>query len=287
MRIEENYLIGISGKSKKDRDTVGKILQYLNCSPPSVDKIDHMMKFITDDEYKNNLDKYSNYQIKKYADKLKDMVCIFIGCTKEQLENEEFLDKKLGEEWALHRLNFNSFYYATPSSFDDCGYRSVLDFTEIFATYEKADKCLEKLENEDRNSRGEKAKFDSHIQSLDRLTPREFLKLLSIDCGKQTIHPNIWVNALFADYKKGSICDCIIHEKSDGCYRCDYTGYETSPDKWIITDVRFPNEVKAIRNRGGIVIKIGKPNKKNRRKFDYIIENKGNLEDLVKEIKQL
>jgi hypothetical protein len=41
----------------------------------------------------------SGFEIKKYADKLKDFVCILIGCTREQLEDQEFKEKELGEEW--------------------------------------------------------------------------------------------------------------------------------------------------------------------------------------------
>ena len=33
------------------------------------------------------------------ADKLKDIVCLLIGCTREQLEDQDFKNKELGEEW--------------------------------------------------------------------------------------------------------------------------------------------------------------------------------------------
>ena len=40
-----------------------------------------------------------NWQIKKFADKLKDIICLLINCTREQLEDESFKSKELGEEW--------------------------------------------------------------------------------------------------------------------------------------------------------------------------------------------
>ena len=37
-----------------------------------------------------DLSEVTNSEIKKFADKLKDIVCLLIGCTREQLEDQEF-----------------------------------------------------------------------------------------------------------------------------------------------------------------------------------------------------
>ena len=64
-------------------------------------------------------------------------------------------------------------------------------------------------------------------------TFREWLQLIGTEGMRNIIHPDIWVKSLFADY----------NEKS----------------KWVISDTRFPNEANAIKNRGGIVIRISRP----------------------------
>ncbi len=46
-----------------------------------------------------SISKDSGWQIKKFADKLKDIVCMLIGCTRAQLEDRGFKETPLGEEW--------------------------------------------------------------------------------------------------------------------------------------------------------------------------------------------
>lgn len=65
----------------------------------------------------------------------------------------------------------------------------------------------------------------------------------------------------------------------------------------IITDVRFKNEVEAIKNKEGIVIRVNRNNsgagnhisetELDDYSFEYIIENNGTLEDLFYKIKHL
>jgi len=86
------------------------------------------------------------------------------------------------------------------------------------------------------------------------MTPRKLLQLLGTEAGRNIIHPNIWVNALFADY----VCDdcgqkeCPTDEEDTGQM------IHRSFPRWIITDVRFPNEVKAVKERGGIMIRVNR-----------------------------
>ena len=80
-------IIGISGKKTVGKDLVGKIIQYLT-SKSNVYPFDLKLDY----SYR------SNWQIKKFADPLKDIICILIGCNRDQLENESFKSKELGEE---------------------------------------------------------------------------------------------------------------------------------------------------------------------------------------------
>lgn len=107
------------------------------------------------------------------------------------------------------------------------------------------------------------------------LTPRLLLQRLGTDAARY-VHPDIWVNALFSKFKKKS--------------------------RWIITDVRFDNEIRAIQERGGIVIRVNRDKSKdstehsnhlsetaldNYEGFDVILNNNDTLEDLIEKIRQI
>jgi hypothetical protein len=93
------------------KDTVGNIIQMLAVSnDPTV-----------------------NWEIKKYAGKLKEIACILTGCTLEQLENQEFKKLQIGSDWGM--------------------------------------------------------------------TYRELLQKLGTEAMRNGLHENVWVNALYADYK--------------------------------------------------------------------------------------
>ena len=201
------------------------------------------------------LEKCSNYQTKKFAGKLKDIACLLIGCDREQLEDREFKEKELGKEWS------KELWYCVA---DDGSY----------VPYEQN-------------------LHEHKVVDIVKLTPRKLLQLLGTEAGRQIIHPNIWVNALFADYK-GKYLSATDDMKNP---------VEMCFPNWIITDVRFPNEVQAIKDRGGIVIRVnrhdenGMPHKTlnnhssetalDNYNFDYVIENEGSIEELVQKIKQL
>jgi len=126
-------------------------------------------------------------------------------------------------------------------------------------------------------------------------TVREILQLFGTEVGRQ-IHPDTWVNALFTDYK--IIDKRSFHDPDDS--NIDYVN-------WIITDVRFKNELEAIKDRGGIVIRVNSNfidhvNKITRVDFendhlsetaldnaifDYTINNNGTIEELVEKVKEI
>jgi hypothetical protein len=83
-----------------------------------------------------------------------------------------------------------------------------------------------------------------------RMTVRELLQRLGTDAMRAGLHENTWVNALMADYTPTQV------QWSDG----PVGGYEDGPmPNWVITDTRFPNEAKAIKDAGGIVIRVDRP----------------------------
>ena len=290
-------LIGISGKVGSGKDTVGKILQYLSAGDELSKTTPNLIADWEYDWYAGT--KMGNYQIKKFADKLKDIVCLLIGCTREQLEDREFKEKELGEEWWYQQ-------YVNKLS----GHYEMVPYKQ---------KPPSHVYNDD--SKG----------ALVKLTPRKLLQLLGTEWGRGIIHPNIWVNALFADYTSNFIpckewrkdrenINCLCGGvnamgENKGITYCESKG---NPPNWIITDVRFPNEVKAIEDRGGIVIRIDDSNMKignihdevgittkgawraasvgfkhpsetalDDYNFKHVIENDGSIEDLIEKVKQL
>lgn len=78
-------------------------------------------------------------------------------------------------------------------------------------------------------------------------TVRDFLQILGTDAIRNGLHSNAWVNALMADYKVGLFFPEVTADK--------HAAYPN----WIITDVRFPNEAEAIKDRGGVIIRIDRP----------------------------
>ena len=47
----------------------------------------------------------AHWEVKSFADKLKYITCSLIGCTREQLEDREFKEKELEEEWWYVKLD--------------------------------------------------------------------------------------------------------------------------------------------------------------------------------------
>jgi hypothetical protein len=108
---------------------------------------------------------------------------------------------------------------------------------------------------------------------------RDFLQKLGTEAVRDGLHKNAWVNALMYDYY--------------GIYDID-TDVTNMPN-WIITDCRFPNEFEAIRQAGGVVVRISRDGVKpvnahpseialDGFDFDYVIENNGSLEDLKRSV---
>lgn len=169
-------------------------------------------------------------------------MCVLTGCTREQLESQEFKNSSLPDEWKI-----------------------------------------------DKDSSG-------------AITYRTLLQKLGTDLLRNQLHSEVWVNALFSKYR-----DNVDFNKN------------LPPNKnWIISDVRFPNEAKAVKNKGGIIIRINrdlviggddygftkvsvnqaekdgiiKPQHISETAldnydFDWIIDNNGSIEDLIVKTKEM
>lgn len=136
-------------------------------------------------------------------------------------------------------------------------------------------------------ARFEDQEFKKQISPFG-MTYRELLQKVGTEAMRDQIHTDVWVRALFAEFVKEA-----TKWDSDGS-----TTLEAYPN-WIITDVRFPNEADAIRERGGIMIRIfrnlGGPQTQtdlhpsetalDDYDFDITINNNGSLEDLKEQVR--
>lgn len=150
---------------------------------------------------------------------------------------------------------------------------------------------------------------------------RELLQRLGTDALRDVIHPNVHVNALFADYKL--IGDNLLEGEVRKVREEDLIY-----SNWIISDLRFPNEAQAVKDRGGLLIRVERFPKTIMRatpatdvkeipfdlgdknhldlwkggcskqhlsetaldlydKWDYVIQNDSTIEDLVEKVKEI
>ena len=119
-------------------------------------------------------------------------------------------------------------------------------------------------------------------------TYRELLQIIGTDIGRNRVRQDIWVNNLLEDYKKGIK---LVQPGDVYEYFLGSDGKVAYAPKWLITDVRFPNEIQAIRKEQGIIIKVlrdidsddheSEEALNNYHDYDYVIRNFGCLKELM------
>ena len=172
---------------------------------------------------------YSDWEIKKFAGKVKEIVSILTGIPVKDFEKAEIKEKVLGREWDLP--------------------------------------------------------FGIGIKNM---SVREMLQKVGTDCMRRHLHPDVWINALFADYRLG------VSVEEFGSQIVETQDYPY----WIITDVRFPNEADRIKEHGGILIRIDRrdiPRMDHESEtamddyhdWDYLIQNDGTIEELFESVEEV
>jgi dephospho-CoA kinase len=201
-------IISISGKAGSGKDLVGTIIQILTKYPEKDDA--SILLLSTGNNGEKFTQEDSCWEIKKFADKLKQIVCLTTGCQMYELESQSFKEKLLPEQWLV---------------------------------------------------------------KYPDLTYRKYLQMLGTDVFRNIFYEGVWEYALLVHY--------------------------SSKSKWIVTDTRFPNELEAVKNKGGITIKILRDFKNNTEelhesetaldfeKFDYIINNNESILELIKKIRTI
>lgn len=130
------------------------------------------------------------------------------------------------------------------------------------------------------------------------MSVREFLQKLGTDGLRDGLHKEVWVNALMSDYK--------VKKKEGGFQRTVKSAegipydfeYEVEYPNWIISDTRFPNEAEAIKEQGGIIVRVNRLQKQYKSvgihpsetaldnwDFDTEIHNTRTVDDLIPKVK--
>jgi len=275
-------LIGISGRIGSGKDTVGLIIQYLNDST-----FNHLTFEQYLDEVKLERPVHSSWQIKRFAGKVKEICSILTGIPVADFEKQEVKDRVLGEEWIRY-------------GYADGFMKVYRNGTEETVMYNK--QCSkERYEQELRTNWQTAFKHE--------YTVREILQRVGTEAMRNVIHENVWVNALFADYKSEYRNNPFYNDK--GIYDVteeDELLHQPMTSNWIITDTRFVNEAEAIKSRGGLLIRVNRntdgfakhaanffhqPFEEHPSEtaldsytgFDYIVDNDSTIESLIEKIK--
>ena len=253
--LKNKNLIAISGKKQSGKNAIAKIINQLT----------------------NN-----KYEEKCFADKLKDIICILINCTREQLEDESIKSKELGEEWWYWYME------------RDGGYSPII--LDYLTTTKKELKNYEGLE-------------------LIKPTPRFLLQFIGTNLFRNQLHPEIWVNSLMNEYKPLYGYQTTNSKITIGDISIPIPGLNIDKrvfPNWIITDMRFSNELEAVKKRGGITIRVNRPcdicggsgyhkmscpvsklgehyseNALDKSEFDYVIDNDSDIQSLIEKVKQV
>lgn len=144
------------------------------------------------------------------------------------------------------------------------------------------------------------ATLDDKNPLLSVMSVREFLQKLGTEAMRDGLHTNVWVNALFADYKPKPNKAVAEFLAAEGLPQSMNAG-ETEIPNWIITDMRFPNEMEAVIDKDGITIRVVRnqirtgnlilehPSETalDGHTMHYEIINDGTIEDLVEKVREV
>jgi hypothetical protein len=263
-----NNIVGISGRVGSGKDTVAKMIQYYIADQKErySDCLDYYPSI---NEYLNGVDVYnvnyvknyeesisqdSGWRVKKYAGKLKTIASILTGIPVGKFEDHEFKNSELPKEWQIEPLK---------------GGYSV-DLRLLDEGNEKEE--IAKIQSEYRDTGVITHPAAKRIEGIKGMTTwRHFLQALGTEGLRNGLHQNVWLNALWCDYKEGY--------------------------KWIITDTRFHNELQSVKDRGGITLRLTRNSnvpathpsetELDNAEFDYVIDNENqSLEETYEEVKK-
>lgn len=202
------------------------------------------------------------WEVKKFATKLKQIVGLLTGRTIEELEQTYVKNAHLPPEWSAFRM----------------GCFVTTDRSEMEGIIGSIDKTATKLGFG--SPRGSEEAIDYWVSP----TYRQLMQWIGTEAMRDVIHPDVWVNALFADYDPHTV-DPTLEEP-------------IQYPNWLITDLRFPNEMQRIKKFGGKCIRVERPGIQttdhisetaldNVSQWDELICNDGTLDDLARKVSRI
>lgn len=125
------------------------------------------------------------------------------------------------------------------------------------------------------------------IEFLQGMTARHLMQTLGTEWGRNTLHPDFWVN--------------IAAGKVERLLGDSRSVTENPAIKVMFDDARFPNEAKMVQDFGGIIIRIERPStitdetatahaseqEQDTITPDYVIQNDGTLEEFEAKLAEL
>jgi len=261
MKPKEINIIGISGRMGSGKDTIARMIKFATC-PRGVLTPTEIIRIVREEGLQLIESLQSPWKIKKFATKLKQVASILTGIPEDKFEDQEFKKQKLPEEW------LNDFFYNVDMA-------TIPDGMSL-------DESLKLIRDKKEKAKGIIA--TKVMKSSGNLTDyRSFLQVLGTDALRFRLHSDVWVNALWANY--------VEYHPVDDRSKLKFP-------KWIISDVRFKNEAKSIKDRGGIVIRLTRNSKVmsdhisetelDNYEFDYMIDNESkSLEETYEEVAKM
>jgi len=264
-------LIGISGYIGSGKDTFASMLNYqIYTRRYMVYQEKYNSKIVVPKSYDEWVTRkaWTGWEIRKFADSLKQIVALLTGCTREQLEDQSFKESTTPECWnrtwkdAADWLYMNNYYPSMTMLTDEYQVRKLA--TELGFKW--------------------------------RRTYREILQEVGTELFRTHFHPETWVNALMSGYRPISVPGDNSHYLGESMMSGLLNNVYKWPN-WLVTDVRFPNEAKAIQNANGILIRINRGKRTSDhasetaldyfKEFDVMIDNTGSFSNLLEQAEQL
>jgi len=289
-------IIGISGKKQHGKDTTAKVLDWIFLDKTSW--VPSLKEYVDGTNQDGDIPVITRWEYIKFADKLKDIICMLTGCTRTQLEDDTFKNSFMPIEW---NKKVKGSYCSNGGRFsqDDAFYKErnpryyCIDYdVEDKLEIERGRKDAMLFFTDRRDTFDNSDYRDRKYCVQERRTYRDALQVVGTELFRNGFCDNTWVNSTMSDYK------CLTcGPEEPGVTHVDFDTCEY-PD-WFITDVRFPNEADIIREKGGIMIRVNRigadcsdlhPSETaldNYPLFDYVIDNDGDLINLYHSLQDM
>lgn len=216
-------VIGISGKISSGKDTIAKMIQYFT-EYKNNGYLDFNNFLECYDE--NKINENSIWKIKKNAGKLKEIISLMLGIPLKDLEKEEVKNRLLPDKWQVYHIKCSGLGLAAEKTID-----------VFFEDIKKANQyCINRSSS-----------YTTYSYYKSQRTVRWLMQYIGTELFRDRLHRDVHINMLYANY--------YLSERSQ--IPNSVEEYNHFPN-WLITDVRFHNEINPIQKRNGFVIRVNR-----------------------------